>query len=158
MMMDLSFHLTTLITFFFLTHLTLSLFTDQHNITNNNNPGYKTSQDEIKPSLYEKAHIADVVQQCEHLTPSQQQDLYQFLSKYETLFLTNSVSTRERKSTLSPISSHITLMPMKFSSPIPTPSIKQELDHFIQIGVLGPCSCSEWRARTFIITRKDGQI
>ena len=38
--------------------------TDQHNIINNNkNPGYKTSHDKIKPSLYKKAHIANAVQQ-----------------------------------------------------------------------------------------------
>ena len=40
----------------------------------------------ILPSLYDKADVASVVQQCTHLTQEQRDKLHQVLSKYETLF------------------------------------------------------------------------
>ena len=113
----------------------------------------------ILPSLYDKADMASVVQQCTHLTQEQRNKLHQVLSKYETLF-----DGKLKKYQGEQIHLEIdpSISPTRTRSyPIPHAHLKvfkDELDRLVSIGVLEQSSCSKWISPTFIMPKKDDRV
>ena len=113
----------------------------------------------ILPSLYDKADVASVVQQCTHLTQEQRNKLHQVLSKYETLF-----DGKLKKYQGEQI--HLEIDPSVSPTctrayPIPHAHLKvfrDELDRLVSIGVLEQSSRSEWISPTFIMPKKDNRV
>ena len=113
----------------------------------------------ILPSLYDKADVASVVQQCTHLTQEQQNKLHQVLSKYETLFNGNLKKYQGKQI-------HLKIDPSISPTctqayPIPHAHLKvfkDELDRLVSIGVIEQSSRSEWISPTFIIPKKDDHV
>ena len=113
----------------------------------------------ILPSLYDKADMREVCRKCTHLTQEQQDQLYQVLSKYETLF-----DGKLKKFNGDQI--HLDINPEVPSVrtrayPVPHAHMKvfkDELDRLVEIGVLEKGHCAEWISPTFIIPKKDGRV
>ena len=119
--------------------------------------GYKSRT--IRASLYERSDLQEIVHKCTYLTQSQQQQLFQLLSKFPKLF-----DGELKTFNGSPI--HLELI----DNPTPVRSqaypilrsqlqvCKQELDRLVRIGVLEWAKRSEWIAGTFITSKKDGRV
>ena len=108
--------------------------------------------------MYERSDLQEIVDKCTYLTPSQQHQLFQLLSKFPKLF------DGELKTFNGP-PIHLELIdnptPVRSRAyPIPRSQLqvfKQELDRLVRIGVLERTKHSEWIARTFITAKKDGR-
>ena len=119
--------------------------------------GYKSKT--ICASLYERSDLQENVDKCTYLTQSQQQQLFQLLSKFPKLF------DGELKTFNGP-PIHLELIdnptPVRsWAYPIPRSQLqvfKQELDRLVRIGVVERAKHSEWIAGTFITAKKDGRV
>jgi hypothetical protein len=107
----------------------------------------------------EKVLVDDVIDQLDHLTAQQKNDLKQVLNEHTRLFDGTLGVYPHRKF-------HIDLMPgavPKHFRPYAIPAIhleafKKELIHFVKIGVLSPLGASEWASPTFITPKKDDRV
>ena len=114
---------------------------------------------EILDAKYEKVQIDEVVNQLEHLSAQQKNDIKQVLDKFTKLFDGTLGVYPHRKF-------HIELEPgakPRHARPYPVPVIhleafKKELMHLCEIGVLSPQGASEWASPTFITPKKDGRV
>ena len=113
----------------------------------------------IKDAKYEKLDIDDFLTEQAHLTPSQQADLRELLSRHTRL-----IDGTLGRYPGEPM--HIELIPNAqpvYRRPYPIPKVhlevfKKELDHLVEIGVLSPVRDTEWGLPTFIIPKKDGRV
>jgi hypothetical protein len=113
----------------------------------------------ILDAKYEKADINQAVNDMDHLSSVQKQQLKALLFKYEHLF----------DGTLG----HWDTEPVDFelkegakpyhakAYPIPhihEQTLRKEIDRLVKLGVLKKCSDSEWASPTFIIPKKNGTV
>ncbi len=114
---------------------------------------------EILDAKYEKVQIEEVLNPLEHLSTQQKADLKQVLSVFTKLFDGTLGVYRHKKFDFE-------LKPgakPKHARPYPVPvihleTLKKELIHLCEIGVLKPQGASEWCSPTFITTKKDGRV
>ena len=114
---------------------------------------------QILDAKYEPANLEEIAEQSLHLSKEEQQQLYQLLIKYKSLF--DGTLGTWKNETLS-----IKLKPgvepyHARSFPIPKCyelTLRQEVERLVQIGVLKKVNRSEWAAPTFIIPKKDGTV
>ena len=113
---------------------------------------------EILDAKYEKVLVDDVIDQLDHLSAQQKNDLKRVL-KYTKLFDGTLGVYPHRKF-------HIDLVPgavPKHFRPYAIPVIhleafRKESIHLVKIGVLSPQGASEWASPTFITPKKDGRV
>jgi hypothetical protein len=114
---------------------------------------------EILNSKYEKVEVDEVVNQLNHLSLEQKEDLRKVLKEHTKLFSGKLGVYPHRKF-------HFDLVPgaiAKHARPYPSPVIhlsafKNELLHLVKIGVLSPQGASEWASLTFITPNKDSRV
>jgi hypothetical protein len=114
---------------------------------------------EILDAKYEKVLVDDVIDQLDHLSAQQKNDLKQVLNEHTKLFDGTLGVYPHRKF-------HIDLVPgrvPKHFRPYAIPVIhleafKKELIHLVKIGVFSPQGSSEWASPTFITPKKDGRV
>ena len=113
----------------------------------------------ILDAKYEKANIDEIAAQAEHLTPSRQEHLAQFLKQYEDLF---DGTLGKWKMGACEIELQPEATPYHAKAyPIPnihTATLKMEVECLCEAGVLKQVNHSEWAAPTFIIPKKDGSV
>jgi transposase InsO family protein len=118
-----------------------------------------TRMTRILDAKYEKADLAKVAADSEHLTNDEQSKLLAVLRRYESIFdgglgLWRTTPIRlELKSDATPY----------HAKPFPIPrsreeTTRKEIDRLCRIGVLQKCNDSEWGAPTFIIPKKNGTV
>jgi transposase InsO family protein len=113
----------------------------------------------ILDAKYERANLREVVEGAEHLTQAQQDQLHQFLQRYEDLF--DGTLGKWKMGAYD-----IELLPEAKpyharAYPVPqihTATLKMEVERLCQAGVLKQVNHSEWAAPTFIIPKKDGSV
>jgi hypothetical protein len=116
-------------------------------------------ESEILDAKYEKVLVDDVIDQLDHLSAQQKNDLKQVLNEHTKLFDGTLGVYPHRKF-------HIDLVPgavPKHFRPYAIPVIhleafKKKLIHLVKIGVLSPQGASEWASSTFITPPKDGRV
>jgi hypothetical protein len=114
---------------------------------------------EILDAKYEKVQIKEVLNPLEYLSTQQKADLKQVLSEFTKLF-DGTLGVYPHKKF------HIELEPgakPKHARPYPVPvihleTLKKELIHLCEIGVLKPQGASERSSPTFITPQKDGRV
>ena len=106
-----------------------------------------------------KADVTKIVNECEHLSIEQRNDLFMLLNKYKSLF----------DRTLGEWDTHPVSLEIKpwerpfygkaYSIPhVHEQTLKKEVQRLIEIGVLEKYSDSEWASPTFIIPKKNGTV
>ncbi len=114
---------------------------------------------EILDAKYEKILVDDVIDQLDHLSAQQKNDLKHVLNERTKLFDGILGVYPQRKL-------HIDLVPgavPKHFRPYAIPvihleALKKELIHRVKIRVLYPQGASEWASPTFITPKKDGRV
>ncbi|NJO52629.1 MAG: hypothetical protein HC840_28105, partial [Leptolyngbyaceae cyanobacterium RM2_2_4] len=113
----------------------------------------------ILDAKYEPADLHKVVESCTHLDSKEQEQLYELLTKYESLFdgtlgHWNDVEYDiELKPGVQPY--HAKAYPIPHTH---LKTLKLEVERLCEIGVLKKVNRSEWAAPTFIIPKKDGTV
>jgi hypothetical protein len=114
---------------------------------------------EILDAKYERVEVDEVINQLNHLSLEQKEDLRKVLKEHTKLFSRKLGVYPHRKF-------YIDLVPgaiAKHARPYPVPvthlsAFKNELLHFVKIGVLSLQGASEWASPTFITPKKDGRV
>ena len=94
-----------------------------------------------------------------HLSKEEQQQLYQLLIKYKSLFdgtlgiWKNETLSIQLKPGVEPYHTRSFPIPKCYEL-----TLRQEVNRLVQIGVLKKVNRSEWAAPTFIIPKKDGTV
>jgi transposase InsO family protein len=113
----------------------------------------------ILDAHYVKADLTKVVQNQNHLTWEEQVELSLLLHKYEHLFdgtlgvWKGSGVSFELKANAKPY--HARPYPIPYVHEMPT---KTEVERLCKLGVLAPCTDSEWGAPSFIIAKKNRTV
>jgi len=108
-------------------------------------------------SKCEKVDIKDVVQQQQHLTPRQRDDLHHLLSKCTKLFSGKLGACPHRKMDLELEPGGLKRLRHQRACPVPhchRKVFKKELDRLEAVGVLKKCGASTHAAPTFTIAKK----
>ncbi|KAL7533117.1 hypothetical protein ACHAWF_007608 [Thalassiosira exigua] len=114
----------------------------------------------IMDAKYEKLDVDEVISQhCAHLVPQQQADMRRLFDQHTKLF-DGSLGRYPGEP------KHIELEPGAqpvYCRPYPVPrvhmeTLKKELDHLVELGVLSPVRDTEWGLPTFIIPKKEGRV
>ena len=115
--------------------------------------------DNMMDAKYEKVDPVDVAKSQTHLTVSQQKDLSEVLSKYDTLFDGTLGRYPHKKLHLQlqdgAVPVHHKAFPVAHAH---TEVFKKELAHLVKIGVLERIGATEWAAPTFIVPKKDSHV
>jgi hypothetical protein len=114
---------------------------------------------EILDAKYEKVEVDKTINQLNHLSIEQKEDLRKVLKEHTKLFSKKLGIYPHRKF-------HIDLVPgaiAKHPRPYPVPVInlsafKNELLHLVKTGILSPQGVSEWASPTFITPKTDGRV
>jgi hypothetical protein len=115
---------------------------------------------EILDAKYEKFEVDEVINQLNHLSLEQKEDLRKVLKEHTKLFCGKLGVYPHRKF-------HIDLVPYaiiaKHARPYPVPvmhlsAFKNELMHLVVIGILSPQGASEWASPMLITPKKDGRV
>jgi hypothetical protein len=118
-----------------------------------------TQMTQILDAKYEKADLAKVVADSEHLTTDEQSKLLAVLRRYEKIFDggLGLWKTTPVKLELKPdaVPYHARPYPIPRSREATT---RKEIERLCSIGVLKKCNDSEWGAPTFIIPKKNGTV
>jgi Reverse transcriptase (RNA-dependent DNA polymerase) len=113
----------------------------------------------ILDAKYEKADLAEVAHSATHLSKMKQEELHQFLTKYEDLF---DGSLGKWKLGAYDIELRPDVTPYHaraFPTPqIHTGTLKIVVERLCKVGVLKKVNHSKWSAPTFIIPKKDGSV
>jgi hypothetical protein len=113
----------------------------------------------ILDAKYEAADLKEVARESKHLSPEEQQKLYQLLCKHETLFdgtlghWKDSSYQIELKPDATPYHARAFPIPR-----VHTETLRMEVERLCEAGVLKRVNRSEWAAPTFIIPKKDGSV
>jgi transposase InsO family protein len=114
---------------------------------------------EIMDAKYEKTTTAEVAAQQTHLNESQRLRLSEMLGGFNTLFdgklghYPHQQVHLEVEDNAIPI--HTRAYPVAKTH---EHAFKTELKHLVDIGVLRPCTMTQWASPTFIVPKKDGRI
>lgn len=114
---------------------------------------------EILDAKYEKANIAELVKELDHLNEAQQERLKTVLEKFPRLFdgglgfYPHKQIHLELEEDAVPVHSRAYPVPKAHED-----AFKRELEHLCKIGVLRKCGMTEWAAPTFIVPKKDGRV
>ena len=114
---------------------------------------------EILDAKYDKTDVTEIVNDMNHLSPSQKKDLLGVLARNKQMF-DGTLGVYPHKKF------HIEIDPDAkpvYQRPYAVPRVhlttfKKELDHLVTLGVLKPQQESEWASGTFIIPKKDGRV
>ena len=113
----------------------------------------------ILDAKYEKADLAKVVAESDHLTDEEQSKLLVVLRKYETIF-DGGLGLWQT----APVNLELKADAVPYHArPYPIPrsreeTMRKEIERLCSIGVLEKCNDSEWGAPTFIIPKKNGTV
>jgi hypothetical protein len=113
----------------------------------------------ILDAKYEKVEVDEVINQLNHLSLEQKEDLRKVLKEHTKLFIRKLGVYPHRKF-------HIDLVPgakAKHARPYPVPvihlsALKKELLHLVKIGFVSPQGTSKWASSMFITPKKDGRV
>ena len=136
---------------------TLNELNDVDTLLDNTGPEIYAS--EILDAKYDETSIEEVVRQQTHLNEGQRRRLQETLDKYTTIFdgklghYTRSKVHLELEETAKPF--HTRPYPV---AKVHEAAFKKELDHLVSIGVLRPCTMTQWASPTFIVPKKDGRV
>ena len=114
---------------------------------------------EILDVKYEKVEVDEVINQLNHLSLEQKEELRKVLKEHTKLFSRKLGVYPHRKF-------HIDLVPgakAKHARPYPVPvihlsALKKELLHLVKIGFVSPQGTSKWASSMFITPKKDGRV
>ena len=110
---------------------------------------------EILDAKYDETSIEEVVRQQTHLNEGQRRRLQETLDKYTTIFdgklghYTRSKVHLELEETAKPF--HTRPYPV---AKVHEAAFKKELDHLVSIGVLRPCTMTQWASLTLLFQRR----
>jgi hypothetical protein len=116
---------------------------------------------EILDAKYEKVEVDEVINQLNHLSLEQKEDLRKVSKEHTKLFSGKLGFYPHRKFHIDidlipgAIAKHARLYPVPV---IHLSAFKNELLHLVKIGVLSPQGASEWASPTFITPKKDGRV
>jgi hypothetical protein len=110
---------------------------------------------EILDTKYEKVEVDEVINQLDHLTLEQKEDLKEVLKEHSKLFDGTLGVYPHRKFLIDLVPGAIA----KHTRPYPVPVIglnafKKELLHLVEIGASSTQGASEWASPTFITPKK----
>jgi hypothetical protein len=113
----------------------------------------------ILDAKYEKADLAEVARSATHLSKTEQEELHQFLTKYEDLFdgslgkWNMGAYDIELRPDVTPYHARAFPIPQ-----VHTGTLKIKVERLCKVGVLKKVNHSEWAVPTFIIPKKDGSV
>jgi hypothetical protein len=114
---------------------------------------------EILDAKHEPANLEEVIQNCTNLSTEQQKDLHSLLTKYADLFDGTLGHWKGENYDIELQEGATPYHARAFPIPrIHEQTLKKEVDHLCQIGVLKRVNRSKWAAPTFIIPKKDGTV
>ena len=113
----------------------------------------------ILDAKYEKANLAQIASEANHLNDAEKQQLHHLLKEYEDLFdgtlgkWNMGAYDIELRPEAKPYHAKAYPIPQ-----IHTATLKMEVERLCKVGVLKKVNDSEWAAPTFIIPKKDGSV
>jgi hypothetical protein len=114
---------------------------------------------EILDAKYQKVEVDKVINQLNHLSLEQKEDLRKVLKEHTKLFSGKLGVYPHRKFHIDLVTGAIA----KHARPYPVPVIhlsafKNELLHLVKIGIFSLQGASEWASPMFITPKKDGRV
>ena len=114
---------------------------------------------EILDAKYSVLDIDGVVNDMNHLTDNQKDDMRNLLNKHKKLFDGTLGVYPHKKFHIDTDGSIAPVHARAYPVPrIHLETFKKELQHLVELGVLVPQGVSEWASPTFIVPKKDGRV
>lgn len=114
---------------------------------------------EILDAKYSVLDIDGVVNDMNHLTDNQKDDMRNLLNKHKKLFDGTLGVYPHKKFHIDTDGSMTPVHARAYPVPrVHLETFKKELQHLVELGVLVPQGVSEWASPTFIVPKKDGRV